>query len=48
MGLAQQITATLTALVIAALGATQDAMAVGILASGLAVAALARSRRGVV
>jgi DHA1 family bicyclomycin/chloramphenicol resistance-like MFS transporter len=48
MGLAQQITATLTALAIAALGASQMAMALGVLASGAAVAALALSRRRVV
>jgi MFS transporter, DHA1 family, multidrug resistance protein len=48
MGLAQQITAALTALAIAALGASQAAMAFGILASGLAVAALALSRRRMV
>jgi DHA1 family bicyclomycin/chloramphenicol resistance-like MFS transporter len=48
IGLAQQITATLTALSIAALDATQTAMAFGILLGGISVAVLARHRRRVV
>jgi DHA1 family bicyclomycin/chloramphenicol resistance-like MFS transporter len=48
MGLGQQISATLTALAIAALGANQVAMAIGIFAGGFTVAALALPRRRVV
>lgn len=48
IGLAQQITATLTALSIAALDATQTAMALGILLGGASVAVLAWHRGRVV
>jgi DHA1 family bicyclomycin/chloramphenicol resistance-like MFS transporter len=48
IGLAQQISATLTALAVAAAGASQDALALGVLAGGVAVAALALSAKRMV